>query len=167
MKNIHNNFSVLKLISILLATLFILGLSGCGKSPQGVVIQFLKDINAGNTEAAKKACSKNFMAKFGGRFDKMTEYRDMIKSMPNAPKDPFADLTEDKLQCNISGSTARVTFTDMPLLTIVLTKEQMFWKIDDFDMDFAKMGEMMKGMNLPGNMGDLADKIRQRREEKK
>ena len=153
MNNLHMKGLTTKAFYLLLLILFILTSPGCGKSPKALVIQFFKDVYSGNTEGAKKACSKNFMNKFGSKFDQMTNYMNMSKNMPNAPADPMKDLTEDQLQVTMNGKSARVSITPMPIFTIVCAKEGMFWKIDDFDVDYSKIMESLKDFKLPEGMG--------------
>jgi len=125
-------------------------LSGCGKSPKAVVIQFARDIYSGNTVGAKKACSENFLKKFGSNLDQSSQFVQQMKNLPGQNGDIMKSLTEDKLECEISGGTARVWDKNYPAVKYILTKEKGLWKVDDLDFDFNQIMNTLKDFASKG-----------------
>jgi hypothetical protein len=129
--------------AVIVAALFTASISGCGPTPQSVVVKFFDKIQKNDFTGAKKYCTESF----GNRFNSADSMNSMMGGNPFAGQ---PTLTEADFECEIQGTTARVRPKGAGMFfSIVLEKPKWWqnWKIDRYDMDFSGLQDMMQ--NLP------------------
>lgn len=142
--------------AVIVAALFTASISGCGPSPQSVVVKFFDKIQKSDFTGAKKYCTESF----GNRLNSAGSLSSMMggESLAGLPTPTEADLV-----CEIQGTTARAHMKDMAFVVYVLEKPKWWqnWKIDRVDYDFSGLQEMMQ--SLPEDVRQQMQQIPQGR----
>lgn len=135
----------LVLFSILFCTVLI---TGCGPTPDQVVLNFVERIKADDSEGAKQYTTESFAKK-------LTTAKAFFDLIGFKPADVgLESYTKDNLTIEIKGETARVWRKDKSFLVFVLSKSSGQWKIDGFDTN----------IKLPDLGGKIREKLDERRD---
>ncbi len=139
-----------KIILVLfILIIFMPTLAGCAsKSPEGVVAEFLLAIGDGNSDKAKRYCTRNFNDLYISSLDAA------MAMMPqdfqtNVDDKPSASELSEQLESSISGNTANVWFEGIAFMQYVLIKEGGGWKIDRIDISMPDNFDL-SDLTFPG-----------------
>jgi hypothetical protein len=133
---------------MLLASIFIVGVSGCAsQKPEMVVANFSVAIFEKDTNKAKRYCTQNFADNQLGAMEAA------LSMMPanmggSATSVPKASEIAEGLESSVSGQTASVWATGVDFMVYMLVKEGGTWKISsiDFNMPEGMPESMPEGM---------------------
>ncbi len=143
------NIRSFSLALIAISILGLTALTGCAaKTPEETVVGFITEIQDGHYSRAAKYMSKRLQGEIGDATSKLDEF-----GAPPNPDEEF-EITADIFDSDISNSTAKVWFKDMPFMKWVLVKESGLWKIDNVDIDTHEMlkyvgGDLLDGIEIP------------------
>ncbi|MCX6645631.1 MAG: hypothetical protein NTY09_04640 [bacterium] len=146
----HLTTSAYLILLLLLASIFIVGVSGCApQKPEMVVANFSVAIYEKNTDKAKRYCTQNFADTQLGDMEALSSI--MPSNMGGtATSVPKASEIAEGLESTVSGATASVWATGADFMVYMLVKEGGTWKISS--IDFNMPAGMPEGMpeGMPG-----------------
>jgi hypothetical protein len=131
-----------------------IALTGCGLSPEKVVIKFADHLMQRDLDGAKRYATKDF----AGTLSSMESIYAAMGSNPYEGR--TSPVTEEDLESEIQSDTAYVWMKEVAFMRYVLKKERGFWKIDGFDIDFGALNQAIQ--ELPEELRNQMPPIPQR-----